>query len=285
MQMFGSFVQRGAFRSWVGALAVVCMLGGLARTAPAQDVAEARQDIIDSGDFRLRVSAALLLGRTHAEGARPLLEQALSDPHPAVRTAAAAGLGALGDPEAISALEHRAVVESVASVKTQLSTSAAALRNTVQGTWQNARYVLELGEMKNRTGIRGEQPSGVLRSSTREYAATLPGAVVTEAADLNARQEAANRHLHVLALDGCLQRLTQAQRNAEFTVAAHVEFSLRRVPEQSLKGTLSGTATSIGSTSALANPRLMVELQDQAIDSAVASAMRGAKEGFEQATR
>jgi hypothetical protein len=89
----------------------------------------------------------------------------------------------------------------------------------------------------------------------------------------------------VLALDGSLQRLTQGQRNTELTVGAQVEFSLRRVPEQSLKGTLSGAATSIGSTSALANPQLVVQLQNQAIDGAVASAMRGAADGFEQATR
>jgi len=283
--MFGKFARLGGLRLWLGSLALVCMLGGLAHSAPAQDVADAKHDITDSGDFRLRVSAALVLGRNHAEGARPLLEQALSDPHPAVRTAAAAALGALGDPGAIPALERCAGTESLASVKTQVRASVTALRRVAQGAWQNARYVIELGDMKNRTGIRGEQPSGILRSSTRTYASTLPGAIVTEGADPGARQEAANRHLHVLALDGSLQRLTQGQRNAELTVAAQVEFSLRLVPEQSLKGTLSGTATSIGSTSALANPKLVAQLQNQAIDGAVASAMHGAAEGFEQATR
>jgi hypothetical protein len=285
VRMIRSLVRLGALRLWLGILVVVCILGGLARSAPAQDVVEARHDITDSADFRLRVSAALLLGRTHTDGARPLLEQALSDPHPAVRTAAAAALGALGDPAAIPALERRATTESLASVNTQIRASVTTLRKAVQGTWQNARYVLELGDMKNRTGIRGEQPSGILRSSTRTYAATLPGAIVTEGGDPTTRQEAANRHLHVLALDGSLQRLTQGQRNTELTVGAQVEFSLRRVPEQSLKGTLSGAATSIGSTSALANPQLVVQLQNQAIDGAVASAMRGAADGFEQATR
>jgi len=50
---------------------------------------------------------------------------------------------------------------------------------------------------------------------------------------------------------------------------AEVEFSLRRMPEQSLKGTLSGSATSIGSTSALANPASVLQLENQAIDGAV----------------
>jgi hypothetical protein len=275
----------GALRLWIGALAVVCVLGGLARPAPAQDVAEARHDITGSDDFRLRVSAALVLGRNHADGARPLLEQALSDAHPAVRTAAAAALGALGDPAAIPALDHAAGTELSASVKTQMRASATLLRRVPVGAWQNARYVIELGDMKNRTGIRGEQPSGILRNSTRTYATNLPGAVVTEGVDPGARQEAASRHLHVLALDGTVQRLTEGRRDTQLTIAAQVEFSLRRVPEQSLKGTLSGSATSIGSTSALASPQLVVQLQDQAIDGAVASAMRGAAEGFDRATR
>jgi hypothetical protein len=283
--MLGTGVKLGALRLWIGAMAVVCILGGLARPAPAQDVAEARHDISDSDDFRLRVSAALILGRTHAEGARPLLEQALSDVHPAVRTAAAAALGALGDPAAIPALQRCESGELSTSVKMQIRTSVAALRRVPPGSWQNARYVLELGDMKNRTGIRGEQPSGILRNSTRTYATSLPGVVVTEGVDPTARQEAASRHLHVLALDGSVQRLTQGQRNTELTFAAQVEFSLRRVPEQSLKGTLSGTATSIGSTSALANPQLVTQLQNQAIDGAVESAMRGAAEGFDRATR
>jgi hypothetical protein len=283
--MLGSGVKLIAFRLWIVGLVVVCVLGGLERPAPAQDVAEARHDITDSDDFRLRVSAALILGRSHSDGARPLLERALSDAHPAVRTAAAAALGALGDPVAIPTLERAFETELSGSVKTQIKASLATLRGVAQVAWQNAHYVLELGDMKNRTGIRGEQPSGILRSSTRTYAASLPGAFVTEGIDPGVRQEAANRHLHVLALDGSVRSLTQGQRNTELTIAAQVEFSLRRVPEQSLKGTLSGTATSIGSTSALANPQLVVQLQNQAIDGAVASAMRGAAEGFDRATR
>jgi hypothetical protein len=66
---------------------------------------------------------------------------------------------------------------------------------------------------------------------------------------------------------------------------AEVRFSLRRMPEQSLKGTLSGSATSIGSTSALANPASVLQLENQAIDGAVESAMRDAAPGFEKAAK
>jgi hypothetical protein len=264
------------------------------REAPAQDVGAARTDVTEADDFRLRVSAALILGKSHAEGARPLLEKALSDGHPAVRTAAAAALAVYGDPAAIPALEAHAA-DSSASVRAQVRTSLTSLKNAAQaaqnaqnataGPWQNARYVVQLGDMKNRTGIRGEQPSGVLRNAARTHAASLPGAIVADGSSPQVLVEAANRHVPVLAIDGAVQRLTQGQKDSDLLVVAQVEFSVRRVPEQSLKGTLSGSATSIGSPSALANPAAIAMLENQAIDGAVESAMRGAAQGFEKAAK
>jgi hypothetical protein len=272
-------------------IALGLVLAVAQREAPAQDVAAARVDVTDADDFRLRVSAALILGKSHADGARPLLEKALSDGHPAVRTAAAAALAVYGDPAAIPALEAHAN-DSSASVRAQVKTSVATLRNAgangaaaAPGPWQNARYVVQLGDMKNRTGIRGEQPSGVLRNAARTHAASLPGAIVADGSSSQVLVEAANRHVPVLAIDGSVQRLTQGQKDSDLLVVAQVEFSVRRVPEQSLKGTLSGSATSIGSPSALTNPAAIAMLENQAIDGAVESAMRGAAQGFEKAAK
>jgi len=277
----------------IGSFLIALALGLLLaqREAPAQDVAAARVDVTEADDFRLRVSAALILGKSHADGARPLLEKALSDGHPAVRTAAAAALAVYGDPAAIPALEAHSN-DASASVRAQVRTSLASLRQAgasgaaaAAGAWQNARYVVQLGDMKNRTGIRGDQPSGVLRNAARTHAASLPGAIVADGSSPLVLAEAASRHVPVLAIDGSLQRLTQGQRDADLLVVAQVEFSVRRVPEQSLKGTLTGSATSIGSTSALTNPAAIAMLENQAIDGAVESAMRGAAQGFEKAAK
>jgi hypothetical protein len=269
-------------RAWLGMLVVALLVCARPRAAPAQDINAARHDVTDADDFRLRVSAALTLGRTHAEGARPLLEQALSDAHPAVRTAAAAALAVYGDPQAIPALE-RAANDASPSVRAQVKTSIASLQKTAAGPWQNAHFVVQLGDMKNRTGVRGDQPSSVLRTAARAHAAALPGAVMADTPEMLV--EAANRHVPVLALDGAVERLSQGQKDSDLLVVAQVEFSLRRVPEQSLKGTLTGSATSIGSMSALSNPAFVAQLQNQAIDGAVESAMRGAAPGFEKAAK
>src|ERR1019366_2783992 len=110
------------------ALAVLAVCVATPRLALAQDPAGALRDLTDSSDFRVRVSAALYLGRTHPVGAREALEHALSDAHPAVRAAAASALGSLGDPAAIAALARRASTEASESVKAQLQSSIDQLR-------------------------------------------------------------------------------------------------------------------------------------------------------------
>jgi hypothetical protein len=146
-------------------------------------------------------------------------------------------------------------------------------------------YVVQLGDMKNGSGVRGDQPTGVLRTAARTHAAELAGAVVADGSSPDLLVQAAQRHLPVLALDGSLSRLTRGQKDSDLLIMAQVEFSLRRVPEQALKGTLSGSATTIGSTNALSNPAVVTQLENQAIDGAVESAMRGAAPGFEKAAK
>ncbi len=258
---------------------------GTARLSTAQDSAGAERDLASSDDFRVRVSAALTLGKLKPSGARADLEHALGDPHPAVRAAAAAALSLVGDPLAISALDRRASSETSPSTRAQMKTSADALRRVVQGPWQNARYVVQIGTMKNRTSVRGDQASDVLRQSTLARAQSILGALVSDGRDPALLQQASDRGVPVLVLDGSIQRLSQTQRSRELTFDAQVEFSVRKMPEQMLKGTLSGAATSIGSVDALAHPGRVTILQNQAINGAVESAMRGADVGLAMAAK
>ena len=59
---------------------------------------------------------------------------------------------------------------------------------------------------------------------------------------------------------------------------------MRRVPQQTLKGTLSGGATAIEPVRTITATRL-AELEDQTLGSAVESAMRGADRGLALAAK
>lgn len=281
-------------RRLVAGLSLASFVTLRAHDAPAEDPTAAARDIQTADDFRLRVSAALTLGRSHAPGAVLLLEQALGDAHPAVRTAAAAGLTALGDRGALSVLQQRLATERSSAARSQMNAAILALGalgatpasgEISEQSWQGARYVVAIGDMHNRSAVRGDHASDVMRSATRAHARAIPGAVVSDGSDPSLLRQAASRHVPVLLLDGALQRLSMGQSNAQLSYNAQVDYSLRRVPEHQLRGMLSGSATSFGSMNALRDPGTVVELEDQAIDGAVESALRGAARGFGEALR
>ncbi len=256
---------------------------------PAQDIQSAMGDIEGSADFRLRVSAALLLGRSKPAGARQKLERALSDAHPAVRLAAAAGLSALGDAAAIPSLERHARDEQMVGVKAKMQESITHLRAGTPGAGAavvpvraigHAKYVLELGVMRNTTGSQNDQFSGVMAQTAKKQL-EQKGALVLDVTDTALKDEATKKHIPVYRLEGQLSRLTQQQQpDGSLTVHARVEFSVVKVPQHTLQGTLSGAASTQGSGSALGNESTMHNLREQVIGGAVESAMQNADHGL-----
>lgn len=277
----GSHLSRRAFCGAAIATAVL-----VPRLVRAQDPAGALRDLGESTDFRVRVSAALYLGRTKAPGAREALEHALSDGHPAVRVAAATALGALGDPAAIAALNRRLGSESSASVKAQIESTIQALRaarahegdgaSGAGETRPGVRYIVRLGTMRNPSGVRGEDLRRVLRDAAFSRAHGLRGGAVLDG-DGAALAAASQRHLPIITLDGSLTQVTESRVEGSVQVQARVEFAVRR--EQTLKGTLSGAATTFGSSPAISDQSRR-QLQDDAVDGAVQSALRGADQGL-----
>jgi hypothetical protein len=266
--------QRGVLRT-LAAAAFMCLLS-IGGHASAEDVyATAKKDVIVAADFRVRVSAALLLGRSKDLTARGPLERGLGDPHPAVRSASAAALNALNDKDAVPALERQLLAESSESVKSQIRTSLEHLKGTGT-TVVGASYVVQLGTMKNSTAVRGDALAQVLRKATREKASSIPKTVVADVGDAATVKAATDRKVPVLALDGTVLKLTQGMNGQAVTYQAQVEFSLRRVSDQTLKGLLTGSATSMDSVRSMGNQARMAELQDQAVEAAVESALRGA---------
>jgi HEAT repeats len=270
---------------FVACIALICANAGV---SPAQDENAAKRDLASADDFRVRVEAALILGKSKAGDARSALEKALSDPHPAVRTAGAAALRTQGDVAAIPALERHFETEGSGAVKSQLRASIDSLRGGGGGgggggsggntNAAGAKYVVQLGAMKNLTSVRGDQLSQVMRTAARARAASIPGAVLNEGGQLPAG------HMPVVVLDGSLLRMSQqAQANGRVGFSAQVEFALRKVPEHTLKASLTGAATSIGTATSLTNASRVSALQDQAVEGAVESAMKNADMGLSAA--
>ena len=272
-------------RAFLGFVALV-LVSAAPRVALAQDPANALRELGESPDFRVRVSAALYLGRTHPAGAREALEHALRDAHPAVRVAAARALGVLADPKAIEALARRAIAEPSESVKAQLQATIEQLRRGAlppdptadvgRRLGPNVRVVVRLGAMRNPSGVRGDELRRVLQDAAKSRARAIKGAAVVDA-DATLLAQAAQRKLPIVTLDGSLLQLTESRVEASVQVQARVEFAVRR--EQTLKGTLTGAATTFGNGPGLSDQGRR-QLQDDAVDGAVQSALRGADQGL-----
>jgi hypothetical protein len=288
--------ERFVFRGLIAACLSVFLAGAFAvvteHPSPAYDPASANattnsdltRDLNQSEDFRVRVAAALALGKNKPVGALVALEAALSDPHPAVRAAAAVALRTIGDPAAIGPLARQMKRESAPATRAQIVASIEALhaKTTTPAVTPAVKYAVKLGNMKNLTKVRGDALGIVMQKAAKTQAATIPGAVVVDddaaAAKINAP---------MLVLDGTITSMRQeAKVGGTVNFNAQVEFSVSKMPEHSLKVALTGGATSVGTQSSLVNAVRVNALQDQAIEGAVQSALNGcSNSGFEQAVK
>jgi hypothetical protein len=261
---------------WRG-LRAALVVGAL--TVTGHSIAQDRE-LTESADFRVRVQAALRLGRAGA-AARPDLESGLRDPHPAVRVACAAALGNIGDPAAVAALDRAMKGESYATVKTAMKETIDKLNGAANvkaatpdspTSLSGARYVVQLGSMKNLSGTRGDDLDGIMRQAARSRAGTIKGAVIVDGSDPAVLKKAGEKRIPVLQVDGNLTKLTSVTGTDGSTViSAKVDMSIRKLPGQTLKGTVSGNAS--GSNGVKANDKAIQELQNRVVGGAVESAV------------
>jgi hypothetical protein len=256
----------------------LCATVVLAALTTAGHSAALDRELTEAPDFRVRVQAALRLGRS-GPSARGDLEQGLRDPHPAVRVACAVGLGRVADLAALPALEQAARQESFASARSAMQEAIERIKaarapkeadSADPGMVDRAKYVVQLGAMRNESGVRPGDLDGVMRQAAKSKASSIKGAVVVDNADAAIVRRATEKRIPVLLVDGNLTRLTQTSaRDGAVVVSAQVSMSVRKVPQQTLKGMVNGNAAASGN----AGGRTLDELQNRAVNAAVQSAM------------
>ena len=265
---------------WLGTLLSFCVLS-LASVAPAADIKTSIQRLREGEDFRMRVQAALDLGKSKDSQARVPLENALDDQHGAVRAAAAAALKVLGDKAALPALRARKN-DSSSSVRTQIKSSIAALEGSSAGS--RPRVLIKVGPMKNGTSVRSTELVGALEQTSRLKLAELPGVEVVEP-DSDVNKLAKKKRLPAILLTGRIRTLNAERDGRHVVYSASVEYIVHRMPEQSLMGTVSGSASARASPEEARDKKRSADIRSQVLEAAVASAMRRASEAFSAAVR
>ncbi|WP_236644037.1 HEAT repeat domain-containing protein [Sorangium cellulosum] len=256
------------------------MVFGATSLSSAQDAdTSAFRDIAVGKDYRLRVAAALALGRSKSPGARPALEKALKDPHPAVRASAAAALGALGNPAAVPALKAALTVESTPSQKRPIQAAIERLSKLSA----KARFLVSLGKFENRSGVKDAMLGSLLKQQTRNRVMQFADIeIVADGADVAA--EGKSRKLPAFTLDGSVTHLSKRHGADGVGYAAKVEFVIREMPSQTLKGSMTGSAQAVAEARRARGRQELAQLQTDAVAGAIESALQRAPLALEAAS-
>lgn len=261
------------------------VLGLLLTTASAHAAPPSVRELVDKlrkgEDFRVRVQAALELGKTSDPDALDPLIEALSDANASVRAASAAALGELGDADAIPALKERRLDRSEA-VRKQIKLTIAKLSGE-PGEERPARLLVKIGAMRNATAVKSKQIEVELEQESRKKLDELPGVRVMARSDEGSQGGA--KKLPVVMVSGHIQRLQASRDGTDVIYSASVEYILHTMPDQSIAAKVSGSASGTLTQDEAKNEARAAELRHQVLGAAIASALRRAPRALLAAAR
>jgi hypothetical protein len=269
-------------RFWSIALTATVLLVSCA--APAQSLQSSIGKLRSNEDFRVRVQAALELGKSSDPAVRVPLEQALRDRKAAVRAAAAAALKAHGDKRSVAALKAQ-LGDPSASVRAQIKSSLQALEgDAAMRSTDPARLLVKLGSIKNGTQVKSGALVGKLEQASREKLGRVPGVqVVEDSEDVN--RAAKKQKLPAVMVTGRLRRLNASREGGDIVYSAMVDYVIHSMPEQSILSVMTGSASAKASPVEARDQHRMAELRALVLERAIDSAMRRAPEALAAAMK
>lgn len=241
-----------------------------ARAAPDVRIQDVEDSLGHDQSYKVRVEAALILGRLRQVRSVPVLIGALRDPQPGVRAAAADALGQIG-----SLLPHDALV--------------AALHDPEPPVRRSARVALRRLGSADDLGPRDPGEAGI-----RAHTAPKPSFEVKAVGDPDHHAGAALRshmrdflvdqlrpfgdiessdHRGMYAVDGVIKNLSQATNRRDVEVSCAVQLIVSRQPSGGVFLLTSGEAT-VQKPKLQWRPQLRPSMELEALEAAV----RGASE-------
>ncbi|HEY4106192.1 MAG TPA: HEAT repeat domain-containing protein [Polyangiaceae bacterium] len=227
--------------------------------------------------FRVRVAAALQLGKSLDPQASKPLEAALDDANASVRAAAAAALKNLGDVSALGSL--RAHDDKSAAVKAQIASAIKSLEEDAT-SGPKTKVLVKIGIMKNGSGVKSPKIESELVDASRRKLNSLPGVRVL-AEDAPQKQP----DLPMVMVTGKISELKASREGSSIVYSASVEYVLHTMPEQSIAAKVSGRASATASEQEANDKAKSAELRRSVLEAAIASALRRAPPALMAAAR
>ncbi len=271
-----------------------------APVASAQDANKLVEVLRRAPDYRVRVRAAMALGRVGERDVVLALEAALSDPNASVRSAAATALGRRGETRSLRALaalenDRKPVVKAaaqraVAAIEKAARKQATATTDlafdprttTDKNSWSYVERVIVLGDIRSSAEYQDARMVALLRERAMDRLREMPrtAVLVSESAmNEDAKKAITDRALPIVRLDGNLRSFMRKSDDGMVSVRCEVSFFLLDAKQQSLKAEIRGAATSSEPRRGLAHHQNL-SLAGRAVAGAVESALANAERAF-----
>ena len=250
--------------------------------ASADGVSTLISKLRSAEDFRVRVKAALELGKTRDARVRLPLERALGDGSPAVRAAAAAALRVLGDERALPALAKRKNDEH-AAVRAQVRSTIASLQHKAERKNEKPELLVQLGEVtvgKSASETLGPQ---FARESRRKLEG-LPGVMVLDDAE-DPSVASKERSAPVVMVTARLHELGTSREGSSVVYSARVQYVVHALPSKAIVGLVSGEASAKATAEESGDDEKVSNLRQRVVAAAVESAIRRASPALRAAAQ
>jgi hypothetical protein len=223
---------------WFSAAAMTVLALAAPASAGADKVDDLSRALTSDPNFKVRLTAALVLGKLRDKRATPALIQALGDKNETVRGMSASSLGSLGDPTAVAALEPLERDQSD-YVRARAKEALQILRPAGGGGppaaaervgARDKRVALSLGAVDNKTQRGGANITQRVREALVKQISDAPGVA------LGARPDG-------FLIDTAINELRHSPTALGVDVVCEVEFIVGKAGTRAIVGMTSGGAT------------------------------------------
>lgn len=199
--------------------------------APAGKVEELCKALLEDANYKVRVQAALVLGRLGDTASVPSLVRALGDSNKTVRAIAAQALGQLADPGATDPLRQLLQRETDPFVRTQTEKALAVLAGGGPGG-KRAKIYLNFGPFTGGVKTAGGDASRVIHDALARELGKLQ--VVTLSLSPFDQKNFVRTGMLGFYIDGNITRLDDGPSGAGSETSCDVKVMVARWPSRSI---------------------------------------------------
>jgi hypothetical protein len=208
-------------------VAALALLFALSSLAHADKIDELARTLMTDPSYKVRVQAALVLGKLNDRRAVPALIQALRDENESVRGVAATSLGRLGDRSAAGALttatnDSSEFVRGQARKALELLSGGGSTAPNVSRPAAGARFYLAIGFQGSSKG--GEQYGQLVSESLSRELQKLPHVTTSSGG-----------HLDGYIVDGQIQRLSASMQGGQQQIDCDLKIFVATYPGRAIK--------------------------------------------------